>query len=334
MKREVACSTVAKAAALSGAFAMLSIAGPAWALRVENLTTQQVIFTDNFENVSVGSSPSAETGVWDLSVGEPTIIVRDSAGGGGGGVPGDYSGNNSVGDEDYDEWKSQFGQLVAVGEGADGNQNGRVDAADYAVWRDNFGNTGGGAQITAYEGDHFLELSRPLVGETAPDVRPAAYVVPFQTTAGEKFRISFATYVPTQTGSFVWQFGGGDRFNWLYMDAGNGDIFLSFNPVPALKAAFKRDQWQEWTVEFELGSPESDWTLDGVTHHQTTALNSDADFKSWLIDVSTNATIYIDSIPLAGSGQVSGSFGVPEPNSLLLFSAGVAVISTLRFRRM
>lgn len=51
-------------------------------------------------------------------------------------TPGDYDKNGSVGPEDYDVWKSNFGTSFAD---ADGNGNGTVDAADYTVWRDNLG---------------------------------------------------------------------------------------------------------------------------------------------------------------------------------------------------
>jgi hypothetical protein len=51
--------------------------------------------------------------------------------------PGDFDGNGSVGPEDYDFWRANFGQTVAAGTGADGNGNGLVDAADYVVWRNN-----------------------------------------------------------------------------------------------------------------------------------------------------------------------------------------------------
>lgn len=53
-----------------------------------------------------------------------------------GSVPGDYDGNGSVGPEDYDKWRLDFGQSVAEGTGADGNSDGMIDAADYTVWRD------------------------------------------------------------------------------------------------------------------------------------------------------------------------------------------------------
>ena len=51
-------------------------------------------------------------------------------------VFGDYDGNGTVGPEDYDVWKSNFGTSFAD---ADGNGDGTVNAADYTVWRNNLG---------------------------------------------------------------------------------------------------------------------------------------------------------------------------------------------------
>jgi hypothetical protein len=48
--------------------------------------------------------------------------------------PGDYDGNGSVGPEDYNVWRANFGSANAM---ADGNGNGIVDAADYVIWRKN-----------------------------------------------------------------------------------------------------------------------------------------------------------------------------------------------------
>ena len=60
-------------------------------------------------------------------------------------LPGDYDGNGSVEVADYEKWKADFGLTVAAGDGADGNSNGVVDAADYTVSRDRFGASGTGA---------------------------------------------------------------------------------------------------------------------------------------------------------------------------------------------
>ena len=51
------------------------------------------------------------------------------------GVPGDYSGNGTVGNEDYNLWRTNFGSKTSLA--ADGNANKIVDAADYIIWRNN-----------------------------------------------------------------------------------------------------------------------------------------------------------------------------------------------------
>lgn len=52
-------------------------------------------------------------------------------------LAGDYDGNGSVGTEDYDIWRSNFGNTTTAGLGADGNRNGVIDSADYVIWRNN-----------------------------------------------------------------------------------------------------------------------------------------------------------------------------------------------------
>jgi hypothetical protein len=50
-------------------------------------------------------------------------------------VAGDYNSDGNVDEEDYSEWRHDFGKTVANGGGGDGNGDGSVDAADYVVWR-------------------------------------------------------------------------------------------------------------------------------------------------------------------------------------------------------
>ncbi|MCA9187649.1 MAG: CAP domain-containing protein [Pirellulaceae bacterium] len=52
---------------------------------------------------------------------------------------GDYNANGTVDAADYTVWKDNFGSTSALD--PDGNNNGVVDAADYTIWKDNFGNT-------------------------------------------------------------------------------------------------------------------------------------------------------------------------------------------------
>lgn len=62
---------------------------------------------------------------------------------------GDYDGNGSVEPADYEEWKETFGSSITAGDGADGNRDGLVSAADYVVWRKVYGGGGGGGNISA-----------------------------------------------------------------------------------------------------------------------------------------------------------------------------------------
>ena len=62
-------------------------------------------------------------------------------------VPGDYNGNGSVGPEDYDLWKSNFGSTIQLA--ADGNGDGTVNAADYTIWRNNLGAGAGSGSLAS-----------------------------------------------------------------------------------------------------------------------------------------------------------------------------------------
>ncbi len=58
--------------------------------------------------------------------------------------PGDYNKNGSVGPEDYEVWRQNFG---ASNSEADGNGNGVIDAGDYVVWRNNLAGVGTAANV-------------------------------------------------------------------------------------------------------------------------------------------------------------------------------------------
>ncbi|HEX2475180.1 MAG TPA: dockerin type I domain-containing protein, partial [Lacipirellulaceae bacterium] len=61
-------------------------------------------------------------------------------------IPGDYNADQKVDAADYVVWRKEFGHDVVPGLGADGNRDGVVNELDYAVWRVSFGNTSGSAQ--------------------------------------------------------------------------------------------------------------------------------------------------------------------------------------------
>ncbi|MCA9184670.1 MAG: hypothetical protein R3E01_19935 [Pirellulaceae bacterium] len=72
---------------------------------------------------------------------------------------GDYNHNGTVDAADYTVWKDDFGSTAELD--ADGNGNGTVDAADYTVWKDNFGN---GAGLVSVPEPAYSALSLLIVG--------------------------------------------------------------------------------------------------------------------------------------------------------------------------
>ncbi|MCA9189180.1 MAG: hypothetical protein KDA99_26325, partial [Planctomycetales bacterium] len=109
--------------------------------------------------------PSNREGFWGIDIGEDVIsrvtILNDNDQDFGnaltideirwqrqtvvGGLPGDYNGNGIVDAADYTVWKDNFGSDTELA--ADGNEDGVVNAADYTIWKDNFGQTNSVTQV-------------------------------------------------------------------------------------------------------------------------------------------------------------------------------------------
>ncbi|MEZ6101606.1 MAG: PEP-CTERM sorting domain-containing protein [Pirellulaceae bacterium] len=86
-----------------------------------------------------------------------------------GGVPGDYNKNGTVDAADYTVWKDNFGSSTNLD--ADGNGNGTIDAADYTVWKDNFGLSGAAGAISSVPEPASASLFLLLGGIMAAVVR-------------------------------------------------------------------------------------------------------------------------------------------------------------------
>jgi hypothetical protein len=80
-------------------------------------------------------------------------------------LPGDYSGNGTVGPEDYDLWKANFGSTTMLA--ADGNDDGRVDSADYTIWRNHLGASLGSGSGAALPSAVSAAGGSPVVPEPA-----------------------------------------------------------------------------------------------------------------------------------------------------------------------
>jgi hypothetical protein len=105
------------------------------------------------------SGSLAGTGAGPIDCLEITLFSNGSGDGqkGGGGSPtgerefffndlqiaapltGDYNHNGVVDAADYTVWRDTFGQAVPAGTGADGSGDGTVNLADYNVWKSSFG---------------------------------------------------------------------------------------------------------------------------------------------------------------------------------------------------
>ena len=65
------------------------------------------------------------------------------------GVPGDYNGDGTVDAADYCVWRDSFGQ-TGPNLAADGDGSGQVDGVDYDIWRWNFGTSASGTAALSH----------------------------------------------------------------------------------------------------------------------------------------------------------------------------------------
>ena len=81
--------------------------------------------------------------------------------------PGDYNKNGTVDAADYTIWRDNFGTVVTQCSGPDGDCNGFINSTDYQIWKDHFGETlpiGAGHAAAVPEPPTFLLSVLTLAG--------------------------------------------------------------------------------------------------------------------------------------------------------------------------
>jgi hypothetical protein len=74
-------------------------------------------------------------------------------------LPGDYNGDGRVDAADYIVWRATLNRSVPNGTGADGNSDGTINQPDYEIWRHNFGDSTAAAGSGAING--LVAVSEP-----------------------------------------------------------------------------------------------------------------------------------------------------------------------------
>jgi hypothetical protein len=89
--------------------------------------------------LGVGDAAVSTSSGQPSAIPDASLYIRDLAV-----LAGDYNGDGRVDAADYVVWRKNLGATSGPGLAADGNGNGTVDGADYALWRSNFGATASG----------------------------------------------------------------------------------------------------------------------------------------------------------------------------------------------
>lgn len=245
----------------------VTFAATAQAVLITNLTTNQVVFKDDFEGGVVGSAPTAQIGSWELV---------------GFGAP----------------------QGVKVTDAASPGPN---------------------------QGAKYLNENR-MLPPFYPDVQIRANATAVQSTPGDVIRLEFATYQPStpkfQSNTFIINpaapVTGREYFViGVDIDGNPRPVEIGPNVNAELTAAFKLDTWQNWVIDFELGTNKTTWTLDGTTVVTNSPPNgTHVDFNQFVIDMGGDDLIYLDA-PNA----------VPEPASCVALGFGAVGLLAARMRR-
>jgi hypothetical protein len=103
--------------------------------------TNVLLTNDKFGVVLTGNTGANANSTSEMSYYTPLVNNAQSAPG----LPGDFSRDGFVNSADYTVYRDQLLSYVVPYSGADGNGNGIVDAADYSVWKANYGRTLGTA---------------------------------------------------------------------------------------------------------------------------------------------------------------------------------------------
>jgi hypothetical protein len=161
---------------------------------------------------------------------------------------GDYNNDGEVNRQDFNEWKSTYGSVVALG--ADGNNDLQVNAADYTIWRNNLGLVGatplGHSEptSTAYFADPISGVKGAWIAESDGGGDDVAFRVlndplnaannntyrPFQIGPGPNYPTGFSmdddpfVNANSNDGKIVKLFVDSDTGDLIIIESGFGDV--------------------------------------------------------------------------------------------------------------
>jgi hypothetical protein len=174
---------------------------------------------------------------------------------------GDYNGNGKVDAADYTVWRNTLGQTgLAPYSGADGDGDGMVTQADYGVWKSHFGEmlmppgAGGGAAAVAQPA-----LAAAFEIEASPAEEPAAPAAATPVAGSAAIDESFAQFRAAPTPRL--HFTRGKRFDRSIVGSptsSNGLLLLS---TTAQRTAQRHDDRFEHEA-FDRGRPRDDVAHD------------------------------------------------------------------------